>query len=532
MRTPLFSMWMSRLLFSRIVAGFILASPAMLFAEAQNLPPLVPTHPLPDNEQKTSGTTPTQPAAQATTQATSSSKTTTPVQLGASAAGHVKDCHAYAREHDTEHVLVLDAATKPPRFYSLRDYTYTGSKIRVCIQHVDHTKRYDVFANYTELPPASSPIDLSDLFKVLRTQQSSRCNAPTFKDTDNDKKDFEAARGGAGTCQETVGGMLGTVESALRGLATNGEPPLHKDEAQNTKNLLTEKLGKLKTDCGEISKHLETLQTLASQYNQQANNFQCYIKNAEEAEQRAKGWTTVFDFALRHLEATDSNLFNVASRANTEAEIVVRSTPLVLSKKDGEAKESLSLSYGTPTDIARYSLQIRSLAYVRFGLAVGYSSTHGQSVTTARNDLGVDVLRRNDDLGITPMVVMTHYWCGADERRIQPWDKSRSCWGRNLVPTIAIGVPITSSNALQHFFLGLVWQPIPAIGFIAGGHIGRVNRVRAEFFDGMAVQSGNVGFRPDVDAMETVTRLGWYVGAVITDATFVKLLRDMLGGNK
>jgi hypothetical protein len=265
MRTPLFSMWMSRLLFSRIVAGFILASPAMLFAEAQNLPPLVPTHPLPDNEQKTSGTTPTQPAAQATTQATSSSKTTTPVQLGASAAGHVKDCHAYAREHDTEHVLVLDAATKPPRFYSLRDYTYTGSKIRVCIQHVDHTKRYDVFANYTELPPASSPIDLSDLFKVLRTQQSSRCNAPTFKDTDNDKKDFEAARGGAGTCQETVGGMLGTVESALRGLATNGEPPLHKDEAQNTKNLLTEKLGKLKTDCGEISKHLETLQTLASQ---------------------------------------------------------------------------------------------------------------------------------------------------------------------------------------------------------------------------------------------------------------------------
>lgn len=530
MRTPLFSRWMSRLLFSRIVAGFILASPAMLFAEAQNLPPLVPTHPLPDNEQKTSGTTPTQPAAQATTQATSSSKTTTPVQLGASAAGHVEDCHAYAREHDTEHVLVLDAATKPPRFYSLRDYTYTGSKIRVCIQHVDHTKRYDVFANYTELPPASSPIDLSDLFKVLRTQQGSPCNPLSLND--NDTKDFEAARGGALACQGTVGGMLGTVESALRGLATNGEPPLPEDEAQKTGKLLTEKWGKLKTDCGDISKHLETLQNLANKNQDQKDKFQCYITKAQEAEQRAKGWTTVFQFALQHLEATNSNLFNVASRANTEAEIVVRSTPLVLSKKDGEAKESLSLSYGTPTDIARYSLQIRSLAYVRFGLAVGYSSTHGQSVTTARNDLGVDVLRRNDDLGITPMVVMTHYWCGADERRIQPWDKSRSCWGWNLVPTIAIGVPITSSNALQHFFLGLVWQPIPAIGFIAGGHIGRVNRVRAEFFDGMAVQSGNIGFRPDVDAMETVTRLGWYVGAVITDATFVKLLRDMLGGNK
>ena len=62
-----------------------------------------------------------------------------------------------------------------------------------------------------------------------------------------------------------------------------------------------------------------------------------------------------------------------------------------------------------------------------------------------------------------------------DERSIQPWDRSRgsTCWRVNtFIPTLAVGLPITTTSTLQQIFLGLVWQPMPAIGLVGGAHLG------------------------------------------------------------
>ena len=44
----------------------------------------------------------------------------------------------------------------------------------------------------------------------------------------------------------------------------------------------------------------------------------------------------------------------------------------------------------------------------------------------------------------------------------------------------------------------------------------------------MALPTSATGFRAEVDTVETVTRLGWYLGVVLTDATFVKLVKDLM----
>ncbi len=471
-----------------------------------------------------------------------SSKTTAPVQLGAQQGGHAKDCYQYAKDRPNEYVLVLDAATDPPRFFVPKPHTYTTHPIRVCIANTDYAKSYQVFANYSELPPPANTLSLIKQFMDVKRDQS--LSACLEVKTDKLSASEEAAYKRVDECMTTIDGTWTRILpndgsqglSLLNALHLFETGPVNEWSADRIQNSLSGHLETIEKKCpAAIRPDIDTLKTPQSQ----KDALTCWFekKEVEKYPEMIDNIKSVLQFGLRHIGNASQNVFLVTSRANSEVEVVVRSTPLVVSapqQKDigGVTKDwKVGLSYGAATDVARYSFQIRSLAYVRFGVAVGYSSTHGQSVRTTRNDLGAEVLRRSDDLGITPMVVMTHYWCGADERAIQPWDKSRSCWGWNLVPTIAVGLPITTTNALQQVFLGLVWQPLPAIGFIGGAHLGRVTRMRSEFFDGMAVPLSSSNFRPEVDAIETVTRLGWYVGAVITDATFIKLIRDALGSS-
>lgn len=467
-----------------------------------------------------------------------SSQTTAPVQLGAQQGGHAKDCYQYAKDRPVEYVLVLDAATDPPRFFVPKPHTYTTHPIRVCIANVDYSKNYQVFANYAELPPPANTLNL--LKEFMRVVDRNAGDKPTGLSASEKDAYTRVSK-----CIGTYDGIWGKIPkspkcqglSLLNALHLFETGPVNEATAARIQNSLTGYLEMVEEDCSTIKSDIAMLNAVETK----DPNLVAWLTKQKDANYPGiiDNIKSVLQFGLRHIGNASQNVFLVTSRANSEVEVVVRSTPLVVSapkqvdiEDDDKPKDlKVGLSYGAATDVARYSFQIRSLAYVRFGVAVGYSSTHGQSVSTTRNDLGAEVLRRNDDLGITPMVVMTHYWCGADERAIQPWDNSRSCWGWNMVPTIAVGLPITTTNALQQVFLGLVWQPLPAIGFIGGAHLGRVNRMRPEFFDGMAVPLGNTNFRPEVDATETVTRLGWYVGAVITDATFIKLIRDALGSS-
>lgn len=464
-----------------------------------------------------------------------SSPTTAPVQLGAQQGGHAKDCYQYAKDRPDEYVLVLDAATDPPRFFVPGTHTYTTHPIRVCIANVDYAKNYQVFANYAELPPAANTLNLIKEFLSRGSKESMSVEVGKFSALEKD------AWSNAATCLDRIGGIWVNAGEASQDLSILDAlhlfetGPVSEVTAGRIQKSLSYYLKLVEEDCSTLKSDIATLKAVQVRVAGLDEWFK--KKEVEKYPDIIDNIKSVLQFGLRHIGNASQNVFLVTSRANSEVEVVVRSTPLLVSAPKqndigGDTKDwKVGLSYGAAMDVARYSFQIRSLAYVRFGVAVGYSSTHSQSVSTTRNDLGAEVLRRNDDLGITPMVVMTHYWCGADERAIQPWDKSRSCWKWNMVPTIAVGLPITTTNALQQVFLGLVWQPLPAIGFIGGAHLGRVNRMRPEFFDGMAVPLSSSNFRPDVDAIETVTRLGWYVGAVITDATFIKLIRDALGSS-
>ncbi|HMY60281.1 MAG TPA: hypothetical protein PK472_18585, partial [Pseudomonadota bacterium] len=427
---------------------------------------------------------------------------------------------------------------EPPRFVSPKAYTYTGQAIRVCIANPDYSKKYELVANYSDLPP---PANSSSLVALLTNLFESRGLTPSAKLTINQtllRAFTEISRcAGEGLTQLSDANLL-SADAALR-LLTSESKRLSATDAIKVEVSITELMNRVNQtnslkECLNIEANIKLLQ---SEIDDPASTLEAadkaFLKERIEAGKASilerQQWASVYQFALTHLQTVRQNLFNLSSRANAEVDLVVRSTPLVYTAGASGKAQTIQLAYGKASDVARYSFQIRSLSYVRFGVSVGYSSTHSQSVSTTRNDLGVDVLRRTDDLGIIPMVVMTHYWCGADEREIQPWDRTPPCWKWNLAPTIAVGLPITTTNTLQHIFLGLVWQPIPAIGLIGGAHLGRVNRLRAEFSDGMMVPAGNNGFRPEVDTVETVTRLGWYVGAVITDATFIKLIRDALG---
>ena len=107
-----------------------------------------------------------------------------------------------------------------------------------------------------------------------------------------------------------------------------------------------------------------------------------------------------------------------------------------------------------------------------------------------------------------------------------PWDRNRAAGGQNLLPTIAVGLPITAINTFQHIFLGAVWRPVPAIGLLAARTCGRVDPHAGRVLGWNGLPRWEHWFPgPVTTQLETVTKIGWYVGAVVTDAAFIKLFK-------
>ena len=52
--------------------------------------------------------------------------------------------------------------------------------------------------------------------------------------------------------------------------------------------------------------------------------------------------------------------------------------------------------------------------------------------------------------------------------------------------------------------------------------------MRSEFYDGMALPTSATGFRAESGHCLYCVHLGWYLGVVLTDATFVKLVKDLM----
>src|SRR5262249_14440368 len=129
---------------------------------------------------------------------------------------------------------------------------------------------------------------------------------------------------------------------------------------------------------------------------------------------------------------------------------------------------------------------------------------------------------------IVPLLVLSHYWYGADVRAPQPWDFKRPRWYLNLIPTFAFGIPL-SKSPIENFFIGSQWQPVPGVGMMLGAHVGKVNALRSGFAVGGSTPMPADGFRIG-DAVEQRFKSGFYFGVTISDTVFIKLLLALAGG--
>ena len=146
-------------------------------------------------------------------------------------------------------------------------------------------------------------------------------------------------------------------------------------------------------------------------------------------------------------------------------------------------------------------------------------------------DAGAQVITHGNDAGILPIFVLSHYWCGADLREVQPYHRFGRCgWANTLLPTLAVGIPL-SKDPTKNIFLGGMLQPVPGLALIGGMHVGQVSVLRHGYIDGQPPPLIQ-GQAFDVSqAQENVTRLGYFVGVVVTDSIFVSLFSKLTGVN-
>ena len=218
--------------------------------------------------------------------------------------------------------------------------------------------------------------------------------------------------------------------------------------------------------------------------------------------------------------------FPVAVERDKEMAIVVNGARLKL-RQDAEQKTESMMVFGDSRVLARTAVQIRTLVYVRASLGLAWTSLNNPTYTVAPNQEGTQVLVASQSSELVPMLVLSHYWSGADLRALQPWDKNRAGWWKNLFPTFAVGIPL-SKSPFENFFVGAQLQPIPGLSVIGGVNIGKVNVLRDGFTVGAAVPTS---FRP-ADAAEQAYRPGGFVGVAIMDSLFVKLILSLIGAPK
>jgi hypothetical protein len=389
---------------------------------------------------------------------------------------------AHAEEKDCgqldqgDYILVVDvAATGQAKAEPLgRDHTYPSVPIRVCLENLDYRMRYRVTSTYTDLPPLESP-DLASLFPA-RTTARTTAQATETK-----------------SAEKVILDAIASIQGALKELTGGSAVP--RDKAEGIDAQLAAAIAILRST----------------------------EPPDDDLLHEASAWSRVAKGAHDHIARVSHNVFSIRPLKNKKVDVAVLGEPLTLDAT------TPALSYGEAKELARGSFEIRGLSYVRYGLGLLYTNLRNESFGRGRNDLGADVIRHTEDNGIVPALFVTHYWCGADERELQPWDRSRGtrCWAVNtFIPTLTLGLPL-SINPLEHLFVGLMWQPAPAVAFVAGLHLGKVTVLRKSFVDGAGAPPASSGFR-DGDATERDLRLGYFLGVSITDAVFTKIVRNSL----
>lgn len=227
-----------------------------------------------------------------------------------------------------------------------------------------------------------------------------------------------------------------------------------------------------------------------------------------------------------HFKELGNHQFDIETTPDTLVAIdVVAERLQIVEAGQGKAPD---FSYRAGASIGQLSIEMRSLSYLRVNLAVVYSNVSDQALEIGINDIGGRTLVRGDDGEFTPMLLLTHNWVGADPKAAaHPWDTSRKNWWLNLLPTLALGVPLNQSP-LEHLYVGIMEQFVPGLALTVGVHCARVDRIRSNdgFVTGTAAPPV-AEFRAQ-DASRKEIRVGYFVGVVVTDSLFVSVLRPLV----
>ena len=235
---------------------------------------------------------------------------------------------------------------------------------------------------------------------------------------------------------------------------------------------------------------------------------------------RAKKALNAIATVRQYLQDAQRNLIRLPSSVDSRIEVAVFRTSTSTQIDAGLA--SLRLVSGAAQRVATLTVESRSRSRFRLDAGLVYS---GLVENTYKTGIGADGNRSiqvdSTAVPVVPMVFLSYYWKPVDPREACPFSSATACPRVNLLPTLAVGVPLTR-NPLEHFFVGGLWQPVPFFAFTAGAHIGRVNLLRDGFEENTAPPSA-MNFS-DKDLVTSGFRVSYFVGAVITSDVFVKVL--------
>lgn len=163
----------------------------------------------------------------------------------------------------------------------------------------------------------------------------------------------------------------------------------------------------------------------------------------------------------------------------------------------------------------------RTWFQLQLGAALSSIESHGYALQSGAEGDGNVLVRESSSLLVEPAVFATVFWCGQDLNHVV---YERSCGSEDtswvpLLPTLAVGVPLSSALADGNFYLGLSLPYIPYVSILAGLHLARVRRPI----------DGAVGRQTMATSLEDVTELQVRTGGFVAVALTDELLRALFG---
>ncbi len=399
--------------------------------------------------------------------------------------------------------------------------TYPGMTVIICVTAYDARYRLSVGTTETPLlPPPDLTAALPKPEKTAATTPAARATPPpqpTLNDIQN------AVTAASNNQQAAIDAI-----SAIRGLlnAITGKIALPLDYSKRDTERLATSVGTLSNLQTQIDKWESQLQTFTVPGDAATvQAIQSSIKPLKDVAATDAKWIKAAQIGAAQLAgATNRPVFQVSPGSDTKVVITVKGTGLVATPADNPT-DPPALTDGSSVDLVSTTIEVRSLTYVRVSPGLAFTEVRDRNYSLAPNELGTSTITGRDTSGTVGMLFFGHYWCGADIREVQPWDTSRPCWAANLLPTFTVGLPL-SRNPAENFFIGLLWQPVPAISFTYGAHLGYVNRLREDFVEGAAPPPVPGGFRIE-DATERRWVIGQFAGIAISDALFVSAIQKL-----